>query len=797
MSDSDEDFLSADEGSDFEELPSCIKKEVDTIPASFQTSVEPSIKYSEDSQTTCNSSSDISDSESLQNKVEQITITSETTETINDLILDEKERDINPDFNLLEVDTENNVIEETVLQNVLDKDSEPRNKSAESIKFNNNIEETIKVEESKTESKALASLTNRIDNIDLKDESQNIEMRNDLPLDDKRCDVQEVSINKLDNSDHTVTDEKESTQKLPENISEENFDKPEFQSSNDSSIQKPIKTSKIGAKKSKEKPGAKLGAKKLGSRVTKKVHENDLHDNKKIIVENIKENDNLEIRLQEKKGDISGEDANEELRKMSEAKRRQEEWEMQQSRWQEAQGIKPVQQSQQSQESSESSWGGWGDWGSTLISAVGTITNEVGRGVGTVMETVEGGLGVPDPETLARELAERERQIEEEKLKKSAQSKDSIERTINNTWNCENSENTLEEHQMQNETTRNSDGVSEYEETQGNFTLSSFTGLSTNSFGGFGSMVTGASKVFETASNKVLLGGLDTLELIGQKAMDTIQKGDPGLKKKRAFLIDETPNLAQTLREASQCAASKDQQKQITPQIPTLYQAWDNTEGPVHLEALYLVAKQCQGKTSKLTQTLPPHSLTRLNNANSEITTCLEELSDDSLLEEEELFSLLDSIVEGDGLPIQIDKIKKAWSDLESTTSSVTATSGEIGSNIECQFYNSLASLLSQMASTIHKNSKMALITPDLAPQDIAMQFKRLTGVISGSVDTMTDKVCSFITAQSSAADPQVNNCVTNIYLQVSEGNNYLHQCLKHLSTVLQYSNTKKCISDL
>lgn len=795
MSDSDEDFLSADEGSDIEELPSGMKV-VDNVTESFQTSVEPPTKYSEDAQTMCTSTSDISDSDSLHTQVEPITITSgtETTESINDLVLDKKEGDIKKDNNLHKVDTENNFIKESVSEKVLDKDSGPIKKKSELI-VNDNIEETIKIEESKSESKAVEALTNKIDNIDLKDELQNIEMSNASPVDDKP-DVQDASLNKLNNSDNIFTDEKENTSKS-ENISDESCVKPEFQSSNQSSVQKPIKTSKIGAKKSKEKLGVKLGAKKLGSKVTKKVEESDVHNNQKSIVESINENNNLENRLQEKKADITEEDANLELQRLSEAKRRQEEWEKQQSRWQEAQGIKPVQQSQQSQESSESGWGDWGNWGSTLISAVGTITHEVGRGVGTVMETVEGGLGVPDPETLAKELAERERQIEEEKLKKSEQSKESVEKTIQNTWDCKDLGKSLEEHQIQNETTRSSHGVSENEESQSNFTLTSLTGLSTNSFGGFGSMVTGASKVFETASNKVLLGGLDTLELIGQKAMDTIQKGDPGLKKKRAFLMDDTPNLSHTLREASQCAASKDQQKQITPQIPTLYQAWDNTEGPVHLEALSLVAKQCQGKTSKLMEILPPHSLTKLNSLNSEIKMCLDELSDDSLSEEGELLSLLDTIVEGDGLPIQIDKIKKAWSDLESTTSLVTAAGAEVGSNIECQFYNSLASLLSQMASIIHKNSEMALITPDVEPQDIAMQFKRLTGLICGSVDTMAENVCSFITAQSSAADPQVNNCITNIYLQVSEGSNYMQQCLNHLSTVLQYSNTKKCISDL
>lgn len=43
------------------------------------------------------------------------------------------------------------------------------------------------------------------------------------------------------------------------------------------------------------------------------------------------------------------------------------------------------------------------------------------------------------------------------------------------------------------------------------------------------------------------MGGLDTLEVIGRKAMDVIQEGDPGLHKKRAFLSNKKPNLSQVM----------------------------------------------------------------------------------------------------------------------------------------------------------------------------------------------------------------------------------------------------------
>ena len=46
----------------------------------------------------------------------------------------------------------------------------------------------------------------------------------------------------------------------------------------------------------------------------------------------------------------------------------------------------------------------WGGWGDTLLSAASTFTREVGRGVGTVMESVESSIGVPSPEVMAQEI---------------------------------------------------------------------------------------------------------------------------------------------------------------------------------------------------------------------------------------------------------------------------------------------------------------------------------------------------------------------------------------------------------
>lgn len=91
-------------------------------------------------------------------------------------------------------------------------------------------------------------------------------------------------------------------------------------------------------------------------------------------------------------------------------------------------------------------------------------------------------------------------------------------------------------------------------------------------------------------------GGLDTLEAIGKKTMEVLQEGDPGLKKKRAFFINESdkPNLSQILREAKKKAENvektiEEKQKMRKVHFESLF---DDYQGLVHIEALEMLSKQ-------------------------------------------------------------------------------------------------------------------------------------------------------------------------------------------------------------
>jgi len=49
-------------------------------------------------------------------------------------------------------------------------------------------------------------------------------------------------------------------------------------------------------------------------------------------------------------------------------------------------------------------WGSWGGWGSSLLSTATSSVSSLGSHViSTVIDTVESGLGAPDPEDIAKE----------------------------------------------------------------------------------------------------------------------------------------------------------------------------------------------------------------------------------------------------------------------------------------------------------------------------------------------------------------------------------------------------------
>lgn len=529
---------------------------------------------------------------------------------------------------------------------------------------------------------------------------------------------------------------------------------------------KPIRQSKIGMKKPREKLGERLGARKLGTKVASKPI--DSISSSDTIKHKAEEDRNMSTNERGSQSIVkdSGEDRGEEDEKI---KKRQQ-WEEQQERWHQALNLDrdKKETSSGSGDGWSTSWGGWGD---TLLSAATTFTREVGRGVGTVMETVESNIGVPSPEVMAQEVCKQDQRkvLEESTLPQDAEEEDETE---------------VEKQGGSDEGSMGGSGSRQ--QLGANYGLGGFS---------LGSLVSGVSGALETASSKVLMGGLDTLEVIGRKAMDVIQEGDPGLHRKRAFLSNKKPNLSQTLQEARQRAAEEERDNVLhggnskNLQKFSFEQAWETTEGPVHLEALSLVAKQCQGKQASMMATIPHYAQDKLTSENTVIKTACE--LEESAQLEEDLAEVVSTVLVKMGLPLQSQKLIEAWSSMQAKATFIQEAEFEETNQIEAVLYGSMAQFVAQLCALAHKGGELALITPKTEPLDLASHFKDLAQAVSSSLENVADQVCGAITSEGSVADAQMNTTITNIYLQAASGNKYIQQSLVLLASVLQYSNTK------
>lgn len=166
-------------------------------------------------------------------------------------------------------------------------------------------------------------------------------------------------------------------------------------------------------------------------------------------------------------------------------------------------------------------------------------------------------------------------------------------------------------------------------------------GSSYGSFG-FGNIMSGVSsitKLVELTGSKVMTGGLDTLEAIGKKTMEVLQDGDPGLKKKRAFFMNETdkPILSQILREAKEKAETEErtiEERMLSRKVhfETLF---DDYQGLVHLEALEILSRQSNMKIQQHLIELDTNELTSVQETLEEIKE-LCDLGDESEEEKNE-----------------------------------------------------------------------------------------------------------------------------------------------------------------
>lgn len=336
-------------------------------------------------------------------------------------------------------------------------------------------------------------------------------------------------------------------------------------------------------------------------------------------------------------------------------------------------------------EISNTSWGGWGNWGvssllNTATQGVSTLTNQVSQGLNNVLES---GIGIPAPEELAKMRHEEQKQFSLDDLEK--------------------------------ETSQ----VSSSKETTSGFV-----------FGNLGNLVSGVTnitKFVESTSTKMIAGGLDTLETIGKKTMEVLQEGDPGLKKKRAFLkLDqEKPILSQILREAKEKAERENSEHNNklteTAKKPNYESLFDDHHGLVHLEALEMLSKQCEIKLTTLMDASVDDDLIDLQETMDQVKE-LCELPDEDEEEQltlEQIKEKINSSIKDIQINLNYERLLSTWEEAEQWLNSIRLNICD-ENELHQQAIETLAQLTALAVEQFHKAGELLLIKEHRSTADEA-----------------------------------------------------------------------------
>lgn len=378
-----------------------------------------------------------------------------------------------------------------------------------------------------------------------------------------------------------------------------------------------------------------------------------------------------------------------------------------------------------------SSWGVWKPWGG-IVSSVFTAASE---GVTTITTFIESGIGAPDPETLVK---------------------------INKEKNNINIENVRDDQSIK--SNKNQDGIPS-----------------------LGNLVSGVTNI----GNKVITGGLDTLEGIGKKTMNILQENDPLLLQKRKFmgLESERPILSQVLREAK--AKSEEVEKNLKQMQKQAYKKqlhfeslFDNYYGLVHLEALEMLSKQAAIKLQSLLDPLTGKALTELKETLNEVNE-LCDLGDLDVNDTEEplacedLKEKLESSIEDLGVEISFEEILKCWK----------KNTDELDNNLEPHHIyekglRCLAETCALQINKMHKIAELLIIKEHHSTANEADSLVQMTTIFCYHLHGIANKFCRKLNTLEQ--NEELSSLITNLFLEVCNSTSYVQSAFKLFIPILQ-----------
>lgn len=311
---------------------------------------------------------------------------------------------------------------------------------------------------------------------------------------------------------------------------------------------------------------------------------------------------------------------------------------------------------------------------------------------------------------------------------------------------------------------------------------------------GFGNLISSVSsitKLVESTGSKVMSGGLDTLEAIGKKTMEVLQEGDPGLKKKRAFFINESdkPNLSQILREAKKKAENvektiEEKQKMRKVHFESLF---DDYQGLVHIEALEMLSKQ---SNIKIQQHLNGLDINELNSVQKmleeveELCELGEDENNDETHEKDLKYKLKQAICDL-GINITYDKLYEICQNSQVyTTQSMTYTNQEIFEHA----ISVLAQFTAVSVERFHKTAGLLLIKEHRSTVNETDSLVQLTNILSNQIGILANTYCNILSKLTEISDKSdnINSNITTIFMEASNASSYIQHAFKLLIPIIQ-----------
>ncbi|XP_053677830.1 protein FAM114A2 [Anopheles nili] len=403
------------------------------------------------------------------------------------------------------------------------------------------------------------------------------------------------------------------------------------------------------------------------------------------------------------------------------------------------------------------SWGNWKpSWGGAAVSFLSTASKSVASITTNITQVIESGIGVPNPEELARRQVEAEAKLKADRY-------------------------------VREEGEPCSDGI------DGN---DAGRKLASDRFG-FDQLVSGVTQI----SSKVITGGLDTLEGIGKKTMTILQENDPGLLNKRK-LLGLQPNdgvvLSQVLREAKAKTEERERNlKQIQKHqykkklhFETLF---DDYHGLVHLEALEMLSKQASLKLESLMSPLTGKALEQLEETMSEVKE-LCELPDSDNDDNDGLYTsadlemkLKEAVIDlSPNVKIDFEEIIKSWIEYNAWITDTT-TVKRTDHDIFEKAMHALAQTTALCVLRMHKLAEILLISEHHSTASEADAVVQLTTVFCWHLSGVATRFCSELTKMKhNSGDDNDSALVTNIFLEGSNSTSYVQNAFQLFIPILQ-----------